>query len=149
MSGTILESDVQCDAFEGWRKSLTGTETSITMSANGVTVECTDPTEAAAITTYIRDWTDPGTTGFEQALTCDGKNWAFGKCQFNATACPRGGLEIRAGGDNNICGECSSQNPLFPLFIRPCVNNNTMGTINGCGGVPQTFVITTTFDPPV
>ena len=39
--------------------------------------------------------------------------------------------------------------PLTSLFIRPCVNNNTMGTINGCGGVPQTFVITTTFDPPV
>ena len=64
-------------------------------------------------------------------------------------ACPRGGLEIRAGGDNNICGECSSQNPLYPLFIRPCVNNNTMGTTNCGSGVPQTFVITTTGVPPV
>ena len=39
--------------------------------------------------------------------------------------------------------------PTTLTVIRPCVNNNTMGTINGCGGVPQTFVITTTFDPPV
>ena len=36
--GTIYATDTECTSYNEWRASLTGTETSITMTANGATV---------------------------------------------------------------------------------------------------------------
>jgi hypothetical protein len=63
--GTISASGPECTSYNAWRASLTGAESSITMTANGAEVACTDPIQAAAIAAYIRDWTPLSAPGFD------------------------------------------------------------------------------------
>ena len=142
--GHISSSGPECTSYNEWRASLTGCESSITLTTNGVTVACTDLTEAAAITTYIRDWTGSGDNGLDQVLSCDGVSWAFGQCGSNPS------LEIRAGGDTEICdGACFVSSS--EIVMRPCIDNENWGGANGptCGDrnnliqPTQTFTIST------
>ena len=130
--GTISSSGPECTSYNAWRVSLTGTESSITMTANGAEVACTDPAEAATITSYIRDWT-PGMP--EQYYSCDSVTWAFGNCGD--------GLEIHAGGSTEICS-CYTAGP-SEITMRPCIGNSNWGGGNGvtCGAPTQTFAIST------
>jgi len=143
--GHISSSGLECTSYNEWRACLTGTESSITLTTNGVTVACTDPTEAAAITTYIRDWTQSGENGLDQVLSCDGVSWAFGQCGGNNPS-----LEIRAGGGTKICdGDCFVSSS--EIVMRPCIDNENWGGGNGptCGDrnnliqPTQTFAIST------
>ena len=131
--GTISSSGPECTSYNAWRVSLTGTESSITMTANGAEVACTDPAEAATITSYIRDWT-PGMP--EQYYSCDAVTWAFGNCGD--------GLEIHAGGSTEICTSCYTAGP-SEITMRPCIGNSNWGGGNGvtCGAPTQTFAIST------
>ena len=129
--GTISSSGPECTSFNAWRVGLRGTESSITMTANGAEVLCTDPAEAATITSYIRDWT-PGMP--DQYSSCDGVIWALGWC---------GGLEIHAGGGAYVC-QCGTVG-MSEIVMRPCIDNANWGGGNGvtCGAPTQTFAIST------
>ena len=146
--GYIPSSGPQCTSYNEWRASLTGTESSITLSANGATVACTNPTEAAAITTYIRDWTPTGGDGLHQALSCDGVMWAFGSCVADGSTFGIPSLEIHAGGDDEICNSCFTAGP-SEITMRPCIDNYNWGGGNGatCSASTQTFTISTSLGP--
>ena len=146
--GHISSSGPECTSYNEWRASLTGTEWSITLTTNGVTVACTDPTKAAAITTYIRDWTMPGHKGLDQVMSCDGITWAFGQCG-PLDSVPS--LMIRAGGGTGICDGSDCVAGSSEIMMRPCIDNANWGGGNGptCGDrnnliqPTQTFAIST------
>ena len=135
----------QCTAFETWKNSLTGTETSISVTAgNGATLTCSDPSFVPSIIAAIRQWTyDPSSPPIvpDTVTTfCQSAVWSIGSCN--------GGMEIHAGFDATIC-TCGNGD----IRMRPCnaggsglSSSDWGGGLGGptCSAPTQTFAISTT-----
>ena len=144
-AGSISQFSEVCTSYNTWRASLTGAETTITVSTNGATVTCTDSAQAAAITTAIRDLSADGTgppfPNPDLSISCGGLTWSFGSCGVTY-AVPA--LEIHAAGTTTC--DCPNYAGTTGIIMRPCIGNENWGGGNGptCNAPTQTFFISTT-----
>ena len=113
---TVSSSASECTTYTSFRTAFGDEGKSISLTASGTTITCSDETTAASIISYWSACTstyegDSSSSCTTTSWTCDGYTWMVGLCN---------GIEICA--DCSAICTCDSG-----LSIRPCIGNSNWG----------------------
>lgn len=131
-SGTILQSSVQCGAWNTFLSQLNGTFTSITVKSTSLPagVTCTGSFANQLCQSLHTGFTNKSAPTYVNGVSCNGHTWYTGNSSIST---PQIELSV-----DNAPNSCSGANS-----VRPCIGNNNWGGVGTttCAAPTQTITV--------